>query len=226
MIKTFEQFISEECNEGLLDKLKLKRIKITSDYKKYIEDLETPRVVHRNNTRIKAFNDLSDIEKTYLKKIKLALKDERVAKRREQNKKIVKEYYLEIINTIKDMVVSMHNGYYADDYYVKSKTITRDKESECLLYEITAEKIKFGDKEYKITSVFFVKDDYNTKKKICQLISFYVYSIDNYLETTFSNEELEMTPENKDYDVYELKNCFEIDSFVHRLDRIVDKDRK
>lgn len=216
MIKTFEQFISEECNEGLLDKLKLKRIKITSDYKKYIEDLESPRVVYTENTQIKKFNDLSDIEKTYLKQIKIALKDERIAKRREQNKKFVDEYYLEIINTVKDMVVSMRNGTYDDDYLVNLTNIKRDKESECLLYELTAE-IKFGDKPYKLSSVFFVKDDYYTKNKICQLISFYVYYTDNYLENFFSNEELEMTPENKDYDVYDLKDYFKIDRFVHRV---------
>lgn len=215
MIKTFEQFISEECNEGLLDKLKLKRIKITSDYKKYIEDLETPRVIHSKNSQIKKFDDLSDIEKTYLKQIKMALKDERVAKKREQNKKFVDEYYLEIINTVKDMVVSMHNGTYGDDYLVNLTHISRDKESECQLYELTAE-IKFGDKPYKLSSVFFVKDDDYTKNKIYQLISFYVYCIDDYLHTSFSNEELGMTPENKDYDVYDLKDYFKIDRFVHR----------
>ena len=223
MIKTFEQFISEECNEGLLDKLKLKKVKITSDYKKYIEDLESPRFVYTENNKKIKFHELSDFEKVYLKDIKLALKDEEVAKKREKNKIFVKEYFREIINVVKDMTVSMHMATYRDydleRKYINGYTLSskgRDEEYECELYELTTE-IKLGDKPYKLSSVFLVEGDLDTKKQTYQLLSFYVYYGDKngstYLDS-FSNEELEMMPENKNLDIYDFKDLFRNERFV------------
>ena len=225
MIKTFEQFIFEECNEGLLDKLKLKRVKITSDYKKYIEELEDFRYFWSEKKGKIKFYELSNFEKHYLKDIKLALNNEEVAKKRELNKKIVKEYYREIIDAVRDMTISMHNGTYNDYDLDRSNTNAydvRDIKHASELYELSTE-IKLGDKPYKIISVFIVGDfstgEPDIRKDIqrSRLISFYVFGGDknssSYLKC-FSNEELEMTEENKDLDIYHIKDLFRSEKFV------------
>lgn len=226
MIKTFEQFISEECNEGLLDKLNLRRVKITSDYKKYIEDLETPRSVYNENKGRIKFNTLSDFEKQYLKDIKLALKNEEFAKKREQNKKIVKGYYGEIIDAVRDMVVSMQMAGYRDYQLERTqvsgygnlddKGTDPEKQHHCDLYQLTTD-IKLGDKTYKLSSVFLVEGNRYIKKQTFQLISFYIYNGDKNGSTylnSFSNEELEMMPENKDLKIYDFKYLFRNERFV------------